>query len=149
MSETLTLQLSDPLAEAVRKAAAERRLAPEEWIVSYLSGWLLPPPNTKPIPYTFVPQDQLGTLNQPRPPVTSRPLTPVERRMAEDTEWAFQAPEVLEHIGKVVLIRNKRVVAVGDRRADLLDKAAAQEGCEPWELVVIVVPSDEFWETSN
>jgi hypothetical protein len=90
-----------------------------------------------------------GTPGEPKRPITSRPMTPVEKRKSEDLHWAATAPEVQQHVGKVVAVRNRRVIAVGDSREDVLARAAAQEGCEPWEFVTEIVPSDEIWETSD
>jgi hypothetical protein len=73
-------------------------------------------------------------------------MTPLEKRMGEDLEWAATAPEVQQHLGKLVVIRNKRVIAVGDDRGALLEQPAAQERCPTWELVVEVVPPDGLWQ---
>jgi hypothetical protein len=74
-------------------------------------------------------------------------MTPVEQQQYEDGLWAAQAPEVQQHGGKFVVIRKKRVVAVGTDYHALLKQAAAQEQC-PWsELVVELVPGVDFWET--
>jgi hypothetical protein len=58
----------------------------------------------------------------------------------EDFFWAREAPEVQKHQGKLVVVHNKRVVAVGTDRQILVSQAAAQENCAPEELVVLVVP---------
>jgi hypothetical protein len=81
-----------------------------------------------------------------RPPVTSRPMTPLEKRMAEDLRWAAQAPEVRQHHGKLVVIRNQRIIAVGNDQKALLEQAAAQEGCPSWEFVVEPVPPLDLCE---
>jgi hypothetical protein len=81
-----------------------------------------------------------------RQPVTSRPMTPLEKRMSEDLRWASQSPEVQQYHGKLVVIRNKRIIAVGNDQKSLLRQAAAQEGCPEWEFVVEVVPPDDLWE---
>ena len=94
-----------------------------------------------PIPGNEPPADG-GT----RPPVTSRPMTPLEKRMVEDLHWAAESPEVQQHHGKLVVIRNKRIIAVGNDQKALLEQAAAQEGCPSWEFVVEVVPPDGPWE---
>ena len=75
-----------------------------------------------------------------------RHLTPSERNQLEDLNWAATAPEVQQHYGKVVVIHNKRVVAVGTDRRSLLQQAAAQEQCPWWELAVEIVPPEEPWE---
>ncbi len=85
--------------------------------------------------------------SEPQRPITSRPMTPLEKRMSEDLDWAAQAPEVQQHLGKVVVIRNKRVILVGDHRDNLLEQAAALEQCPPWEFVMEIVPGLDFWET--
>ena len=58
----------------------------------------------------------------------------------EDFYWARQAPEVQQHQGKLVVVQNKKVVAVGTDRQALVFQAAAQEQCAPEDLVVLVVP---------
>ncbi len=87
--------------------------------------------------------------SEPRQPITSRPMTPVEKRMHEDLYWAAQAPEVQQHLGKIVVIRNKRVIAVGLDQQALLEQAAAQEQCPIGEFVVEIVPGLDFWETPH
>lgn len=82
--------------------------------------------------------------NKPGPSL--RPLTASERQQAEDLLWAATAPEVQQHVGKVVVIHNNRVVAVGTDRCSLLEQAAAQEQCPWWELAVEIVPPEEPWE---
>jgi hypothetical protein len=77
---------------------------------------------------------------------TPRRLTVSEITQAEDLRWAASAPEVQQHTGKLVVIHNKRVVAVGTDRRSLLEQAAAQEQCPWWELAVEVVPPEEPWE---
>src|SRR5262249_47668724 len=81
-----------------------------------------------------------------RPEVSSRPLTPAEQQQSEDLHWAATAPEVQQHLGKFVVVRKKRVIAVGTDRRALVEQAAAQEGCGWWELAVEVVPPAEVWE---
>jgi hypothetical protein len=75
-----------------------------------------------------------------------RPLTASERNQLEDLDWAATAPEVQQHSGKIVVIHNKRVIAVGTDRRSLLASAAAQEQCPWWELAVEIVPPEEPWE---
>jgi hypothetical protein len=58
----------------------------------------------------------------------------------EDFYWALDAPVVQQHQGKLVVVHNKRIVAVGTNRQELVREASAQEGCEPEDLVVMVVP---------
>ncbi len=76
-------------------------------------------------------------------------MTPLEKRMSEDLHWGLTAPEVQQHHGKLVVIRNKRVIAVGLDQQALLEQAAAQEQCPTWEFVVEVVPPLEFWDTPH
>jgi hypothetical protein len=87
---------------------------------------------------------QGASENGPEPSL--RPLTPGESNQAEDLQWAATAHEVQQHAGKLVVIHNKRVVAVGTDRRSLLAEAAAQEQCPWWELAVEVVPPEEPWE---
>ncbi len=75
-----------------------------------------------------------------------RPLTAIEQQQEEDLLWAATAPEVQRHLGQLVVVHKKRVVAVGSDRGALLRQAADLEKC-PWsELVVEVVPPDGLWE---
>lgn len=73
-------------------------------------------------------------------------LNEIEQRLADDLDWAETAPEVQEQEGKLVVVRNKRVVAIGSDRDALLAQAAAQEQCPPEELVVVAVPRAGLWE---
>ena len=86
-----------------------------------------------------------------RMPVTSqlwiRPMTPTERQQHEDLQWAATAPEVQQHEGKLVVVRKKRVIAVGTDQRSLLAHAATEEQCSPTELVVELVPGRGLWET--
>ena len=50
---------------------------------------------------TAVPAQPTPPPDQTRPPVTVRPMTPLERRMSEDLEWASGAPEVQQHKGQL------------------------------------------------
>jgi hypothetical protein len=51
-----------------------------------------------------------------------------------------------EHYGKFVVVRDKRIVAVGTDRQALVEQAAKEAGV-PWRhLVVIIVPSPAMWE---
>ena len=78
-----------------------------------------------------------------------RKLSELEQRMTDDFEWAEHAPEVQqnpEHFGNLVVVHNKRVLAVGRDRQALVEQAAKEAGV-PWQhLVVILVPSPEMWE---
>jgi hypothetical protein len=51
-----------------------------------------------------------------------------------------------EYFGKFVVVHNKRVLAVGSDRQDLVEQAAKQVGV-PWQhLVVVLVPDPGIWE---
>jgi hypothetical protein len=87
-------------------------------------------------------------------------MTEVERRQLEDLDWAMTVPEVQQHHGQLVVIRNKCVLAVGRDRQVLVARAAEAEHCTEHEFVVVVVapgglweiPLDlcnEFWETQH
>lgn len=67
-------------------------------------------------------------------------LSELERRQGDDLNWVRTAPEVQQHHGQMVAVRNRRVVAVRTDRAALLAEAAALEGCEEYEFVVSIVP---------
>jgi hypothetical protein len=73
-------------------------------------------------------------------------LTEPERAMVEDLEWSRHAPEVRQHPGQLVVVRRRRVVAVGTDRAALVRQAATAEGCAEGELLVIVVPRGDLSE---
>jgi hypothetical protein len=75
-----------------------------------------------------------------------RQLSPQERQMFEDLLWAGKAPEVQQHIGKLVVIHQKRVLAVGTDQDALLHQAATEENCPEDELVVVAVPSPDIQE---
>jgi hypothetical protein len=71
-------------------------------------------------------------------------MTAIERQQYEDGIWAAQAPEVQQHRGKIVVVHQKRVVAVGSDYDALVQEAAAAEHC-PWsELVVELVTGQDF-----
>jgi hypothetical protein len=76
-------------------------------------------------------------------------MTELEQRMADDFAWAEHAPEVRQnpdHYGKLVVVYNQRVLAVGTDRMALVQQVAAQEGV-PWQhLVVVLVPRPGLWE---
>jgi hypothetical protein len=67
-------------------------------------------------------------------------LSEREQKGVKDFYWAREAPEVQRHQGKLVVVHDKRVVAVGTDRQALVTQAAARENCEPEDLVVLVVP---------
>jgi hypothetical protein len=69
-----------------------------------------------------------------------RPLTDLEVRMLDDLDWAEKSSEVQRHEGKLVVVQDKRVLAVGTDQDALLEEAAKAAGCPQDELVVVVVP---------
>jgi hypothetical protein len=73
-------------------------------------------------------------------------MTPLQKRMEEDWQWACQAPEVEQHDGNYVAIRNKKVVAVGQDADAVRKEAAALEQCPEEEiflfLVIVDIPPD-------
>jgi hypothetical protein len=78
-----------------------------------------------------------------------RATTEVEQGMIDDFEWAETAPEVQqdpEHWGKLVVVSNKRVLAVGRDRQAIVAEAAERAGVPGEQLVVVLVPSPELWE---
>jgi hypothetical protein len=77
-------------------------------------------------------------------------MTETEQRMAEDFAWALQAPEVKqnpEHFGKLVVVHEKRVLAVGREGQAPLAQAANNANISPEQLVVVLVPRPGLWET--
>jgi hypothetical protein len=78
-----------------------------------------------------------------------REMTELEQRMAEDFEWAEQSPEVQQspdHFGKLVVVYNKRVLAVGRDRQAIVAQAAQRAGVPGEQVVVVLVPSPDMWE---
>jgi hypothetical protein len=78
-----------------------------------------------------------------------REMTEVEQRMAEDFQWAKHAPAVQQdpaHFGKLVVVYNKRVWAVGRDRQAIVAQTAQRAGVAGEELVVLLVPSPDMWE---
>jgi hypothetical protein len=76
-------------------------------------------------------------------------MTDVEQRMIGDFEWAAASPEVqqdADHFGKLVVVYNKRVLAVGRDRQAIVAQAAQDAGVPGEHLVVVLVPSPEMWE---
>lgn len=71
-------------------------------------------------------------------------LNETERRVSADLDWADSAPEVQEHQGKLVIIRNRRVIAVGTDQDALLAEATAREQCSEEELAIALVPRAEL-----
>jgi len=74
------------------------------------------------------------------------PLSDVEQRMTDDLYWARTAPEVQRHQGKLVVVRNRRVVAIGTDPATLLAQAAVHENCPEEELLIVPVPRADLQE---
>jgi hypothetical protein len=81
-------------------------------------------------------------------PGTNLPA-PSEQQMLADLIWAATAAEVLQHVGKFVVIHNRRVLAVGTDRQALVEEAAERVGCPWWELAVAEVPGDELLDVSG
>lgn len=78
-----------------------------------------------------------------------RELTEVEQRMIDDFEWAENSPEVQqnpEHFGKLVVVYNKQVWAVGRDRQAIVAQAAQRAGVPAEQLVVVLVPNPDMWE---
>jgi hypothetical protein len=76
-------------------------------------------------------------------------MTELEQRMAEDFDWAEHAPEVQqdpEHFGKLVVVSNKQVLAVGRDRQAIMAQAALRAGVPGEQLVVVLVPRPELEE---
>ena len=71
-------------------------------------------------------------------------LTDLERRMLDDLNWAMGDPDVRQHQRQLVVVRNRKVLAVGKDCEALLESAAGREGCPKDELVVGVVPRDDL-----
>jgi hypothetical protein len=76
-------------------------------------------------------------------------VSEVEQQRIEDFHWAENSPEVQqnpEHFGKLVVVHNKRVLAVGRDRPAIVAQAAQRAGVSGEHLVVILVPDPEMWE---
>src|SRR5207237_8857932 len=73
-------------------------------------------------------------------------LSALEQETADDLDWAETAPEVQQHHGQLVVVRRRRILAVGTDRAALVAQAMASEPCGPEELVVIAVPRPDLSE---
>jgi hypothetical protein len=77
-----------------------------------------------------------------------RTMTELEQRMTDDLNWAEHATEVQEnsdHYGKFVVIYNKRVLAVGEDRKALVERAAEWAGVPRQNLVTLIVPRPGLW----
>jgi hypothetical protein len=76
----------------------------------------------------------------------SHELNAAEKQIADDLHWALQAPEVLQHAGKIVAIHKKRVIGVGTDRNSLVPQAAEKAQCSWQDLVILVVPAADLTE---
>ena len=77
------------------------------------------------------------------------PETMLELRKADDFEWAQSAPEVQdnpEHFGKLVVVYNHRILAVGRDRQAVVAEAAKEAAVPGHQLVVVLVPRPGVWE---
>jgi len=84
--------------------------------------------------------------------VQQHQITRAEQRMADDFEWSRKAADVQEnpeHYGKLVVVCNRRVRAVGRDRQALVERAARDAGVPAEQLVVILVPRPGIWETPD
>jgi hypothetical protein len=94
------------------------------------------------------PSDQIVTASAlPRVRV-SRPLTERERRIADDIDFARDAPSVQSHRGMFVAVFNRRVVAVSDDHTALVNEGSKAAGCRPEELAIVVVDRDPLCDFS-
>ncbi len=78
-----------------------------------------------------------------------RKMTELEQRMTDDLNWAEHAIELQgnpEHYGKFVVVFNKRVLAVGDDRTTLVERAAERAGVPRRHRVTLIVPRPGVWE---
>jgi hypothetical protein len=78
-----------------------------------------------------------------------RKMTELEQRMTDDLNWAEHATEVQEnreHYGKFVVVYNKCVLAVGEDRQALVERAALRAGVPRQHLVTLIVPRPGLWE---
>ena len=81
-----------------------------------------------------------------------RETTDIEQRMTEDFAWAENSPAVQqdpEHFGKLVVVHNRRILAVGRDRQALVEQASKQVGVPAPQLVVILVPRPGLWEVPH
>jgi hypothetical protein len=79
----------------------------------------------------------------------SQEKSEVEERMTADFAWAESASEVQQnpdHFGKLVVVYDRRVLAVGRDRQALVQLASKQIGVPSEQLVVILVPRPGLWE---
>ena len=75
--------------------------------------------------------------------------TDCEERMTADFAWAESAPDVQqnpEHFGKLVVVYDRQILAVGRDRQALVELASKQVGVPAAQLVVVLVPRPGLWE---
>ncbi len=78
-----------------------------------------------------------------------RRMTDLEQRMADGLDWAEHATEVQEnpeHYGKFVVVYGKCVLAVGEDRKALVERAAERVGVPRQHLVTLIVPRPGVWD---
>ena len=73
-------------------------------------------------------------------------LQSVESRMADDLDWAATAAEVQRHVGKLVIVYNQKVLAVGTDRDKAIAEASQKVTCPKEHLVVEVVSTHSLEE---
>jgi hypothetical protein len=76
-------------------------------------------------------------------------LTIEQLRQLNDLNWASYAPEVQQHEGKLVAVRNRRVLAVGTDSPTLAREAAAKAGCQEKEVTIVFAPDSWLREASS
>jgi hypothetical protein len=86
-------------------------------------------------------QEERSTMSAPAPQLGPADAASGWRPQLDDLRWAATAPEVQQHAGKAVVVRNRRVIVVGVDPEAALVEARHLENCAPWELVVEVVPT--------
>jgi len=78
-----------------------------------------------------------------------RAMTKCEERMAEDFTWAEHSPDVQqnpEYFGKLVVVYEKQVLAVGRDRHAIMVQAARRAGVPGEQLVAVLVPRPDLSE---
>jgi hypothetical protein len=81
-----------------------------------------------------------------------RQMTEADRRVNEDFDWALHSADVqqnADYFGKLVVVYKKRVLAAGCDRQAIVEQASKEVGVPGRQLVVMVVPSPEAWETTE
>lgn len=71
------------------------------------------------------------------------PATEIEQQMLADLKWGKAAPEVQQHVDKIVAICGTQILAVGTELGKVLDEAASLNRCPRSRIVTIVVPGLE------